>query len=247
MLNTNYAESDKKTVSLYNKDYSENYRHFDEQFADMPDYKHFVPLLKQITASFNRPIKVMEVGCGTGRYFHALQNTEELTGIDISAHMLEMAKTPLKSNEVNIPLINLIEGSVFEHDFGKEKFDFIYSIGVLGEHAPFTKQICEKLYNLLNEDGILYFTVVDIDDRKNFKRKLAETAYPLLPGAIKAILNKRWETNYMTFIQLDQMMSASRFDEYNIDVYRAAGGGWVGAHLECTAQKYDAVTRAFFV
>lgn len=247
MLNTNYAKCDEKTVTLYDKEYSEKYRRFDEQFAQMPDYKHFYPLLTELTSSFKRPIKVLEAGCGTGRYFHMLRNTEELTGIDISGHMLELAKTPLKSNEVNIPLINLVEGSLFEHDFGNQKFDFIYSIGVLGEHAPFTKEICNKLYNLLNEDGVLFFTVVDIDERKDFKRKLAETAYPLLPGAIKSILDKRWETNYMTYPQLDQMMSASRFDEYTIAPHRAVGGGWVGAHLECIARKYDSVTRTFFV
>lgn len=246
MLNTNHNKSDVKTLDLYNQSYSENYRHFDEQYVDMPDYKHFVPLLQKLTASFNRPIKVLEVGCGTGRYFHALNNTVQLTGIDISGHMLKLAETPLKGEEVNIPVINLVEGSVFDHDFGKEKFDFIYSIGVLAEHAPFTPQICSKLYNLLNDEGALYFTAVDIDDRKDFKRKLAETAYPLLPGAIRSILDKRWETNYMTYRQLDQLMSASKFDEYNISTYKAEGGGWVGSHLECVARKNDAM-RTYFV
>lgn len=246
MLNTNHNKSDAKTVDLYNRAYSENYRHFDEEYVNMPDYAHFVPLLKKLTAAFNRPIKVLEVGCGTGRYFHALNNTVELTGIDISAHMLKLAETPLKGEEVNIPVINLIEGSVFDYDFGDEKFDFIYSIGVLAEHAPFTQQLCSKLYNMLTDEGALYFTAVDIDDRKDFKRRLAETAYPLLPGAIKSILDKRWETNYMTRKQLDQMMSASKFDEYNISTYKAAGGGWIGAHLECIASKQDAM-RAFFV
>jgi len=247
MINTNHTKSDAKTVNLYNQAYSENYRHFDEQYIGMPDYNHFVPLLKRLTAEFNRPIKVLEVGCGTGRYFHALNNTVELTGIDISGPMLKLAENPLKGDEVNIPMINLIEGSVFEHDFGKEKFDFIYSIGVLAEHAPFTQHICTKLYNLLNDDGVLYFTAVDIDDRKDFKRKLAETAYPLLPGVIRGILDKRWETNYMTYRQLDQMMAASRFDEYEISTYRAEGGGWVGAHLECIARKHDALTKSLFV
>lgn len=237
MLNTNHNKSDVKTVNLYDQAYSENYRHFDEEFVNMPDYGHFVPLLKKLTADLNKPIKVLEVGCGTGRYFHALNNTAELTGIDISAHMLKLAETPLKGEEVNIPVINLIEGSVFDYDFGNEKFDFIYSIGVLAEHAPFTQQLCSKLHNMLTDGGMLYFTAVDIDDRKDFKRRLAETAYPLLPGAIKSILDKRWETNYMTHKQLDKMMSASNFDEYNISSYKAEGGGWIGSHLECIARK----------
>lgn len=247
MLNTNHTKCDERTIHLYNRSYSESYRHFDDIYIDTPDYAHFVPLLKEITEEFNRPIKVLEVGCGTGRYFHALKNTYELTGIDISGPMLELAKQPLMSHEITIPFINLIEGSVFDHDFGKEQFDFIYSIGVLGEHAPFTQDICGKLYDLLTDEGTLYFTVVDINDRKNFKRRLAESAYPLLPGKIKHVLDKRWETNYMTYKELDRMMSESRFDEYNIATYRAAGIGWVGSHLECFANKFDAISRPFFV
>lgn len=247
MLNTNHVKCDEKTVMLYNETYSESYRHFDDTYVGTPDYLHFVPLLRDLTESFNRPIKVLEIGCGTGRYFHALRNTIELTGLDISEHMLKLAENPLKSNDVKIPVINLVQGSVFDHDFEDEKFDFIYSIGVLGEHAPLTLEICDKIYNLLNDDGTAYFTVVDIDDRKDFKRRLAETAYPLLPGKIKNVLDKRWETNYMTYRELDKMMSSSKFDEYNIGNYRAAGIGWEGSHLECVANKYDAIARPLFV
>ena len=247
MLNTNYTKSDVKTINLYNEDYSENYRNFDEVYVNTPDYQHYVPLLRKLTRDFNRPIKVLEVGCGTGRYFHALQNTVELTSIDISAAMLKLEETPLKQNEVNIPSIKLIEGSVFDHDFGNEQFDFIYSVGVLGEHAPFTPQICQKLYELLNDDGSAYFTIVDIEDRKDFKRKLAETAYPLLPGKLRNVLDKRWETNYMTYTQLDRMMSGSQFGEYEISSYKAAGIGWKGAHFEVIAHKFDAISKPFFV
>lgn len=247
MQNTNYSVCDEKTVHLYDQSYSENYRHFDDRYVGSPDYNHFVPLLKELTASFKRPIKVLEVGCGTGRYFHALQNTYELTGIDIAKPMLKLAENPLKSEEVSIPLINLIEGSVFEHDFGDERFDLIYSIGVLGEHAPFTKAICDKLFNLLNDDGTVYTTIVDLENRKNMKRRLAETAYPLLPGRIKEVLDKRWVSNYMTHHELDRLMSASQFDDYNITNYKAEGGGWTGAHHEVIANKYDAVSSSLFV
>jgi ubiquinone/menaquinone biosynthesis C-methylase UbiE len=246
MLNTNHEVCDVKTVHLYNESYSKSYRDYDNEFVNTPYYTTFVPLLKELTLSFNRPIKVLDLGCGTGRYFHALQNTVELTGIDIAAPMLKLAVHPLKEDEVNIPVINLIEGSAFEHDFGEEQFDFIYSIGVLGEHAPFTADMCDKLYSLLTDEGMLMFTVVDIDERKNFKRKLAETAYPLLPEKIKHILDKRWETNYMTYKQLDAMMRGSRFDNYNIERISISSRGWTGGHLKCTANKYDTISRPFF-
>ena len=247
MLNTNHVVCDVKTVHLYTESYSQKYRDYDNEFINTPYYSLFVPLLRELSLSFNRPIKVLDLGCGTGRYFHALKNTTELTGIDIAGPMLKLAVHPLKEEEINIPVINLIEGSAFEHDFGNERFDFIYSIGVLGEHAPFTGDMCNKLYNLLSDEGTLLFTAVDIDERKNLKRKLAETAYPLLPGKVKAILDKRWETNYMTYKQLDSLMKASSFDDYNIERICISSSAWTGGHLKCIAHKYDSIMRGFFV
>ena len=151
MQNTNYAQCDVKSIELYNDAYAQNYRDYDDTYVQSPDYSHFAPIIQDLSISFKRPIKVLEIGCGTGRYFHVLKNTEELTGIDISKPMLKLAANPIRSAEVDIPSINLIAGSVFEHDFGDEKFDFIYSIGVLGEHAPFTKAVSDKIFDLLTE------------------------------------------------------------------------------------------------
>lgn len=247
MLNTNHVVCDERTVNLYNEAYSENYRRQDEKFYGSAYYNTLVPHLTQTSKDFNRPIKALDLGCGTGRYFHALENVSELTGIDIAAPMVKLAANPLKAEEVNIPLINLICGSAFEHDFGDSRFDFIYSFGVLGEHAPFTPDMCEKLYSLLHDDGKVLFTVVDIDDRKNLKRKLAETAYPFLPARIKQALDKRWETNYMTYKELDEMMANSSFDSYTIKKTSVKSEMWTGAHLLCTAHKKESNAEMLFV
>lgn len=237
MLNTNHIVCDERTVNLYDETYSQNYRNYDEEFYGSPYYHTFAPFLTQLSQSFGREISALDVGCGTGRYFHALENVKELTGIDIAAPMLKLAANPLKAEQVNIPLINLVCGSAFEHDFEGNQFDFIYSLGVLGEHAPFTPDMCEKLYNLLNDGGKLAFTVVDIDNRKNLKRRLAETAYPFLPASIKQILDKRWETNYMTYKELDTMMKNSSFESYEIEKTMVKSEMWTGGHLRCVAQK----------
>ncbi|MCB0698464.1 MAG: class I SAM-dependent methyltransferase [Chitinophagales bacterium] len=246
MLNTNYREFDAKAIQLYDDTYSEEYREFDYKYVVSPDYAHFAPVVKKITKSFTDPIKVLEIGCGTGRYFHVLENTEELTGIDISESMLNMAKEPVRSSDVKVPIINLIQGSVFEHDFGTEKFDFIFSIGVLGEHTPLPQDLCHKIYNLLNDGGCFYFTVVDIDDRKNVKRKIAEAAYPFLPARIKQVLDKRWESNYFTKAELIEHMKVGPFDAFEVSNYKADNSGWTGAHHECIGYKGNNLTKRFF-
>lgn len=237
MDNQQLKTSEEKTINLYNKAYSENYRAYDEHFINEPSYPHFGGIIRKVSASFGKPISVLEVGCGTGRYFHTLQNTAHLTGIDISEHMLELARHPLKENEVNIPDIRLIAGSVYEHDFGNQQFDFIYCIGVLGEHVPLTDAMLSKLYKLLNDKGILFTTVVNLDARKNIKRKLAEAAYPMMPQRVKQVLDERWKSNYLTLQQLKALMTTSPFTNYDIENYTSEDKGWKGGHYEVTARK----------
>jgi hypothetical protein len=51
------------------------------------------------------------------------------------------------------------------------KFDFIYSIGVLGEYIPFHQKIINKISNeFMNENGRFVFTTVCWWYRKKWKR-----------------------------------------------------------------------------
>jgi ubiquinone/menaquinone biosynthesis C-methylase UbiE len=229
--------SEQRTVLLYDEQYAAAYRAYDEEFINTRNYLHYRQKLAELTTSFNKPIKVLDIGCGSGRYFHTLKNTTALTGIDISEPMLKMAKEPVKANDIDIPAIRLICGSAYDHDFGDQRFDLIYSIGALGEHAPFTQGMCDLLYNLLSEDGILFATVVNLDIRKNIKRRLAEAAYPFMPGGLKRVFDQRWKSNYMTYTQLQTLMVESKFTDHTIDSHISEDGLWKGGHYEIIARR----------
>lgn len=228
---------EKENEKVYNATHTSNYRKYDDEFIHTKAYAHIAGKIKELSSSFNRPISVLDVGCGTGRYFHAIHNLEALTGIDVSHNMLEEAKNPYGRTAIAISDIELIEGNFYNYDFGNRKFDFIYSVGVLGEHAPFDEHTCHKLKSLLKDGGKLFFTNVDIEPRKNAKRKLAETIYPLLPKNIKAVLDKRWETCYMTWTQLENIVRKEQFSSYEISRYASEDPKWDGVHLECVAIK----------
>ena len=151
--------------------------------------------------------------------------------------MLQEAQNPFRREDVPVSEIELIHGNFYHHDFGERSFDFIYSVGVLGEHAPFDRHVCAKLHSLLQEGGKLYFTVVDIEPRKNLKRRFAEAAYPLLPSPVKRILDKRWETIYMTWEQLEDIVKQQGFSSYSIRRHIVDDPKWKGVHLECIALK----------
>jgi hypothetical protein len=58
-----------------------------------------------------------------------------------------------------------------------------------------------------------------------------------MPSGIKSVLDKRWETLYMTYDQLDTLMKAVPFSSYRISRHIAQDPKWKGVHLECVATK----------
>jgi SAM-dependent methyltransferase len=222
---------------VYDLGMSTNYRRYDEEFVHTPAYAHIAGKITSVISEFSSPISVLDVGCGTGRYFHTLKNASEILGIDVSGNMLLEAKNPFRKSEIAHTRISLIEGNFYNYDFGDRKFDFIYSVGVLGEHTVFDQHVCHKLFSLLKEGGKLFFSVVDIEPRKDWKRKMAERIYPMLPSNLKKVLDKRWETCYMTYTQLDEIMKREAFSDYTIERYVSEDPLWVGVHLECVARR----------
>lgn len=228
---------EQENEQVYTETMTTGYRKYDAEFIHTKAYQHFSSLIKETLKTLPTPVSVLDVGCGTGRYFHVLTNIASLTGIDVSENMLKEAANPYKREDVPVDEIKLIHSNFYFHDFGNEKFDFIYSIGVLGEHAIFDAHTRDKLFYLLNKGGKLVFSVVDLEPRKNWKRKLAETLYPLLPKSLKSALDKRWKICYMTWAQLDEMMKAGQFSHYEIKRYASEDPKWEGVHLECIATK----------
>lgn len=97
--------------------------------------------------------KFLDIGCGgTGRVIdEALRNRFEVTGIDVSSKMIELAKE--KHPHINILNVDFMEWE------SKDQFDLIIAWDSLF-HAPITHQtdITIKMCQMLNTGGILLFT-----------------------------------------------------------------------------------------
>ena len=233
-----YQKIGVKIKKSYDKKYSKKYRKSDELGIGNETHKHICEILNNICLSFKHKILVLDVGCGTGRYFYCLKNVKRLIGIDISPYMLKEAITPVNKKKIQVKYINLICGNVFEMSFPNCFFDFIYSIGVLGEHSPFDLYICNKLFNWLKPKGKLFFTVVDSSSiPKTFKRKTAETIYPILLPIFKEHLIWKLKRFYLTKKELEEIMRKSKFNDYKIFRYVSTSLNWKGAHYECIATK----------
>ena len=192
--------SAQKAAALYDRGYAERYRAHDDTLATSGPYLGFVAWLQRACGVFGGPIDVLELGCGTGRYFSALPNARSITGIDASAPMLELAKTPYRADQIHAERISLIHGDLLTHRFDAEAFDFVYSIGVLAEHAPLTHDLVTAVARVLKKGGRFAFSTVHPESPSIAAtpgRTLGRLIARLLPGRIAQPIRDRLLTGGM--------------------------------------------------
>jgi ubiquinone/menaquinone biosynthesis C-methylase UbiE/uncharacterized protein YbaR (Trm112 family) len=91
---------------------------------------------------------VLEIGCGMGRFMEiAAKSAKEVVGIDLS-FSVDAARDNLK----HLPNTHVIQANVFNLPLAQNKFDLIYSIGVL-HHTPDPKKAFLSLPGLLSKNG----------------------------------------------------------------------------------------------
>ena len=111
------------------------------------------PLLKKEITQLclaKRPRRIIDLGCGTGRYVSSLRG-DEMVGVDTSIEMLTQAKS-------RYPNVDLVLGDIFFLPFRNEGFDMATSMSVLGEHLPVAMEILSEVKRLLTDNGVFAFT-----------------------------------------------------------------------------------------
>jgi len=222
---------------------ADQYRRDDEIEVTSENHQRLHKILGQISSSFGRAISVLDVGCGTGRHFHCLQNVARLVGVDVSPKMLQAAENPVRSEDVSATEIRLICGNIFLIPFPVQSFDFIYSLGMFGHGCPVNVSICNKLHDLLVPGGQLFFDVVDmkcLPTIARFRKAARNFIYPRLPKRLQEVLDGR--AKGLPFFGLDRkklerIMRATRFADFSISPRVCKSPLWEGSHLECQARK----------
>ncbi len=96
-------------------------------------------LLNIITTK--KPANILEVGCGFGRNLlfltHQGVKPRRLTGVDFSSRLLHQAK-------VNLPKVKLHRASVLKLPFTTNKFDLVFTHGLLMHVSPATVSLALK-------------------------------------------------------------------------------------------------------
>lgn len=188
------TEWGRKAADLYATDYAKRYRQHDEELSQVEAYRAFCDWLSDVCASFHRPIDVLDVGCGTGRYFAALRHVNALVGLDASGAMLAEAANPVDAGRITARTIQLVEGDALTQEFPSESFDLVYSIGVLAEHTPFDERIVSNVARWLRPGGRFAFTTVHPDSTSipgTPGRTLGRALLPFSPEPLRRWLRHR--------------------------------------------------------
>jgi SAM-dependent methyltransferase len=191
---THATEWGRRAEALYTPAYARKYRVHDDELRDVATYRAFCSWLTGVCGRFGRAIDVLDLGCGTGRYFAALTNVGDLVGLDVSAAMLEEAAHPVDSERITARAIRLVQGDLLTHAFPDESFDLVYSIGVLAEHTPLERRVVANVSRWLRRGGRFAFTTVHPDSwsvRRTLRRRLGRAVLPLTGGGLRRQLRMK--------------------------------------------------------
>ena len=185
-----------RAAAIYGAAHAAEYRVHDDKVRTERTVTALRGWLGAICEGYSHPIDVLELGCGTGRYFHTLSNVRRLVGIDVSQPMLEHARTPSGDVVVLPEQITLIEDDFLQHEFGAGEFDFVYSIGVLAEQTPFDRALAARVHRWLRPGGRFAFSAVSLRSwslRPTWKRRAAQWMVDagIAPAPVRRTLRRR--------------------------------------------------------
>src|SRR5918993_1430371 len=92
-----------RAAALYDDGYAKRYRHRDGELEHLPSHQQLLSWLGDVCDRFERPIDVLDLGCGTGRYFWGLRHVVSLVGLDASTAMLDEARHPVHGASPSVP------------------------------------------------------------------------------------------------------------------------------------------------
>jgi ubiquinone/menaquinone biosynthesis C-methylase UbiE len=125
--------------------------------------------------------------------------------------MLNQARNPIYSDQMDIDRVSLICGDAHSIAFPPNSIDFIYSIGTLGESTHIDVALLGSLHSILAPGGRLFVTIVSTTSRIQAHEhkqtglvvRILRKAFPYFPHFIRISINQLLGSHYLTRSQLE--------------------------------------------
>lgn len=184
-----YSMLRKNAESTYTPDSAAVYRHADEAGKGTDSHAGKCDIIKGLSRGFTGPVAVVDLGCGTGRYFHCIENLKSLVGVDPSHNMLVQARQPVMGVTRNV---RLVRSSLQEVAFARQSFDLAICVGVVGVWCSLDELMLFRAAGMLRPKGVLFLTTVEHDPAPmTLKRRAALALRPMLLGAPRRYVEMR--------------------------------------------------------
>ena len=138
---------------------------------------HILPLMPDVSKMLREGIKVLDVGCGSGRAIVLLAKSfpnSHFTGLDISDEAVAVANKTVKSE-------NLKNADFFVHDtaesFAIDKYDLITAFDAIHDQSQ-PDQVLRNIYEALTPGGT--FLMQDIAASSNVENNMDHPIAPFL-------------------------------------------------------------------
>src|SRR5262249_24009772 len=168
----------------------QRYRSQDEACLTDRSHADKGQVIQAVCAQYNRPM-VLDLGCGTGRYFHYAHRAApgKLIALDYCRSMLDEAKSAVNAGRADL----LIHGSLFELGFREETFDVVYCVGLFGVWCRLDGALLAAIARLRKPEGTLFLTNVAAEPpgTEGWKGRLARVVEPYLAGELKRWVHVR--------------------------------------------------------
>jgi SAM-dependent methyltransferase len=182
------------------------------------DYDREVAFIEEVFEAYHKPKKLLELGCGTGNYTQRLyQKGYDLTGIDLSDNMLNVAKGKCECE--------FLKGNIRDISLNK-KFDVCLAMFAVMGYITRNSDIIQTLKNIhkhLEPNGLFIFDVwnglavlrtlpeLRVKEVENNEIKILRVAYPTLK-----VVDHICEVDYKLFVLNKFDHTFKEFDEPHV-------------------------------
>ncbi|MGB3211076.1 MAG: class I SAM-dependent methyltransferase [Desulforhopalus sp.] len=141
---------------------------------------HILSLVPGLTGKLEAGIKVLDVGCGSGRALNlmaGLYPKSSFIGMDLSKEAIDYAKQ--EAEEKHLPNVRFIAKDVthFDQESGDEQFDLITTFDAVHDQAK-PLNVLKGIYKALKDDGV--YIMQDIHSSSEVENNLDLPIGPLL-------------------------------------------------------------------